>query len=222
MRRKRKPLIPTNYWKGKLYLKIEHGSPWYSTGKKHDRCLRQLLKIGRWTLAIRCNDTTEFKDKYKEKILTVFDSIYQDRYAIKNGQTYFINDHLWILRYIDDLETTSNWQVFYNKKNNSYIGYSHRACQEFRIGDMLFEDEPLDKKTLHQFYCNKKLRWKMLKTLLKYHFKNDTYAFEDVFEDDIIGHGISLFICFKDKGKKRIETKEECFQAACNFAKYIS
>lgn len=120
-----------------------------------------------------------------------------------------------------DLETTDNGQVFYNKKNNSYIGYSHRASCEFKIGDMLFTGK-LSKKAIHRVYCDKKLRWKMLKSLLRYHFKNDVFSFEDVFEDNIIGHGIALYIPFKQKGEKTIETKEEAYRAACNFAKHVS
>lgn len=208
-----------NYWKGKVYLKIEKGSPWYSTGKGHDRCIKQLFRIGSWSFALRVNDTSEFKDKYKEKLLKVFDSV-DDNKAIKDKRVYYLNDCLWIVKYIDELETTDNWQVFYNKKNNSYIGYSHRAAQEFKIGDMLFTGE--NPKDIHQFYCNKKLRWSMLKTLLKYHFKDDVFAFEDVFEDKIISHGIASFIPFRMKGEKVIETKEEAYEAACNFAKYVS
>lgn len=62
----------------------------------------------------------------------------------------------------------------------------------------------------------------MLKALLRYHFKNDVLRFEDIFEDKIISHGIASFIPFKMKGDKKIKTKEEAYQAACNFAKYIS
>lgn len=208
-----------NYWKGRVYLKIEKGSPWYSTGKGYDRCLKQLFRILGWSFALRVNNTQEFKDKYKEKLLKVFDKIEGDK-AFKGQNIYYLYDCLWVLKHIDELETTDNWQVFYNKKDNSYIGYSHRAAQEFKIGDMLFTGKK--PKNIHQFYCNKKLRWKMLKTLLKYHFKNDVFAFEDVFEDTIISHGIASFIPFRMCGEKVIETKEEAYQAACNFAKYVS
>ena len=208
-----------NYWKGKVYFKIEKGSPWYCTGRGHDRCLKQLLKIDGWSFSFRVNDTRELKEKYKDKLLKVFDKVEGNK-VFKGEKVYFLDDCLWILRYIDELETTDNWQVFYNKKNNSYIGYSHRAAQEFKIGDMLFTGE--NPKNIHKFYCDKKLRWKMLKTLLKYHLKNDVFAFEDVFEDKIISHGIASFIPFRMKGEKTIETKEEAYQAACNFAKYGS
>lgn len=210
-----------NYWTGKLYLKIEKESPWYVCGGTLDRCIKQILKIGKYRLTLRVNNSRNFNKKYIKKLKKVFDDV-NENIAIKNNQAYFLNDALWIVKNIDSLETTSNPQVFYNKKNNSYIGYSHRAAQEFKIGDMLFENKNLSSKELHQFYANKKLRWKLLKALIRYHLRNDVYAFEDIFEDKIIGHGIALFIPFKDKGIKRIETKEEAFQAATNFAKYVS
>lgn len=208
-----------NYWKGNIYLKVEKGSPWYSTGKTFDRCIKQLFKIGSWSFSLRVNNTTEFSDKYKKKLLKVFDVVEGNK-AYKDKNVYYLSDALWVVNHIDNLETTDNCQVFYNKKNNSYIGYSHRAAQEFKVGDMLFTGE--NPKDIHQFYCNKKLRWRMLKTLLKYHFKNDAFAFEDVFEDKIISHGIASFIPFRMKGEKVIETKEEAYEAACNFAKYVS
>lgn len=209
-----------NYWIGKSYLKIENSYPYYIKGPNGDRCLKVLFHIGHIWVTIRVNDTRELKQKYKNKLLKVFDSLLERNRAYKNGQVYYLNDQPWILNHIDDLETTDNWQVLYNKKRNSYIGYSHRAAQEFKIGDMLFTGKK--PKDIHKFYCNKKLRWKMLKRLLYYHFKNDVLGFEDIFEDDIIGHGISVFIPFKMKGDKIIETKEEAYQAACNFAHYVS
>lgn len=211
-----------NYWKGKLYLKFENSCPWYAKGPNHDICLKELIKIGKYRLTLRIKDTTEFKEKYKVKLLRIFDSLGVRGLAYKDGKTYYLNDMLWILKRIDHLETTPNWQVMHDVKNNSYIGYSHRGVCEFKIGDVLFDGKKLDKKVLHQFYADKKLRWKMLKSLLRYHFKNDVWAFEDVFEDELIGHGISLYIPFVNKGSKRIENDEECYQAACNFAKYIS
>lgn len=209
-----------NYWKGKIYLKIEKGCPWYVTGKNHDRCLKELFRICGWSVSLRVNDTMKIKDKYLKHLNKVFDCVVGS-HAYKNNTTYYLEDSPWIIKMAKDLETTDNWQVFYNKKNNSYIGYSHRGSCEFKIGDMLFTGK-LSEMAIHQAYCDKKLRWKMLKSLLKYHFKNDVFGFEDVFEDTIIGHGIELYIPFKRKGEKVIVTKEEAYQAACNFAKYVS
>lgn len=208
-----------NYWIGKTYLKIEKGCPWYICGGTKDRCIKDLFKIGRYHISLRTNSGREFKEKYRQQLLKIFDKV-EGTVAIKGEKTYYIDDILWIFNYIDDIETTENPQVFYNKKRQSYIGFSHRSAQEFKIGDMLFTGKT--PKNIHQFYCNKKLRWKMLKALLRYHFKNDVLGFEDIFEDTIISHGIASFIPFKMKGDKKIQTKEEAYQAACNFAKYVS
>ena len=208
-----------NFWKGKLYLKFENHYPWYIKGPNGDMCVKKLLQIGHFYITIRVNNTKEIKDKYVKKLLTKFDFVEGNK-AIKGKNVYFLVDCPWIIRHIDDLEPTEHGQVFYNKKHNSYIGFSHRSAQEFKIGDKLFIGNKI--KNIHQFYCDKKLRWRMLKTLLKYHFKNDVNSFEDIFEDNIIGHGISLFIPFKNKGEKNIETKEEAYQAAYTFAKYVS
>ena len=108
---------------------------------------------------------------------------------------------------------------FYDKKNKKYVGYSHRACCAFGIGDMLFTENI---KSYTQYYKIPKYRWKYIMTLLKYHLKNDWSGFEDICEDNFIGHGISQIIPFCEKGTKRIETLEEAYQAACNFADYVS
>ena len=46
--------------------------------------------------------------------------------------------------------------------------------------------------------------------------------FADLCEDEIIGHGIMSIVPYREKGHKRIETNEEAFEAAKNFAEYIS
>ena len=59
-------------------------------------------------------------------------------------------------------------------------------------------------------------------TLLKYHLKGDVAGFEDLCEDNIIGHGIMQIVPFRDFGNKQISNMDEAFQAALNFAKYMS
>ena len=44
----------------------------------------------------------------------------------------------------------------------------------------------------------------------------------DLCEDEIIGYGIMSIVPFKEHGIKKIETKEEAFTAAKNFAEYVS
>ena len=117
--------------------------------------------------------------------------------------------------YLDFLD-----EVLFDKKNNRYIGYSHRAFQSFGIGDMLFDKNVTPNKDF--YYKNKKYRFEYLKTLFKYHIKNDWHLFMDLCEDTIIGYGIMNVVPFREQGRKIIETKEEAFEAACNFAKYVS
>jgi DnaJ-class molecular chaperone len=84
----------------------------------------------------------------------------------------------------------------------------------FKIGDTLFEENI---KNLTEFYKDKKLRRKFLKYLLKYHFKNDAFMFEGM-----VKSGISDVIPFKKHGIIQIKTFEEAYQAAINFADYVS
>ena len=48
-------------------------------------------------------------------------------------------------------------------------------------------------------------------TLIKYHLRNDSMMFEDLCEDNTIGHGISQIIPFRERGIKRIENMEEAY-----------
>src|SRR5574344_466808 len=153
-----------NYFKDKTYLKLERRSPYYICG--HDRCLKVYFKnIFGFSLARRV-DGKEFNEETKEKLLKVFDRV-EELKAYKNGQTYFLSDTMWIVKNIDHLETTENAQVMFDKKNQAYIGYSHRGYASFKIGDMLFDYTEEGNISAH--YCrNKKMRWRFLKRLLKY------------------------------------------------------
>lgn len=115
----------------------------------------------------------------------------------------------------------------FDKKSQKYFGFSHRAITGFGIGDMLFNlsygtGEAKPKEDLSSYYSSRKLRRKYILSLLKYHIKNDWNGFMDLCEDEIIGHGISSIVPFKERGRKRIETLDEAFEAAKNFAEYVS
>lgn len=207
-----------NYWKGKTYLKFEKGSPWYCKG--YDRCIKKVLRIGDYCLAVRVNDSSKLKDKYMKKLLSVFDR-YDDGILYHGSKKYYLNCILWILPIIDHIELTENEQVIHDTRNNSYIGYSHRGRCAYKIGDKKFQPE-IDKKYLHYFYSQPKYRWRFIKRLLKYHIKGDVFGFEDLLEDDIIGHGISVIIPFRERGVETINTDNEAFESACRFADYIS
>ena len=121
-----------------------------------------------------------------------------------------------------DLKHTSSSQVMFDAKSQKYIGYSHRGMASFGIGDMLFSSAELTKKEKLEYYKNRKYRRKYLLALLEYHIKNDWFMFRDLCEDEIIGHGIMSIVPYRERGRKRIETNEEAFMAAKNFAEYIS
>lgn len=202
-----------NYFKDKTYLKLERRSPYYICG--HDRCLKVYFKnIFGFSLARRV-DGKEFNEETKEKLLKVFDRV-EELKAYKNGQTYFLSDAMWIVKKIDYLETTENAQVMFDKKNQAYIGYSHRGHGSFKIGDMLFDNTDEYNQSA-RYYCNKKMRWKFLKRLLKYHFTNNSFMFSD-----LVKYGLSEVISFNQMGIKKIEMLSEAYEAACNFAKFLS
>lgn len=147
-----------NYFKGKTYLKIESGSPYYVTGgSKRDRCLKKVINLRHYSVALRVTDSKEFNEKYKKKLLKVFDKI-DGMSALKGTQVYYLDSMLWILKMIDDVELTKNPQVIYNRKLNKYFGYSHRAVQSFGPADMLFDLENEDKEI---YYKSKKYRKKI-------------------------------------------------------------
>lgn len=87
---------------------------------------------------------------------------------------------------------------------------------------MLFNDRELSRKEKSNYYKSRKYRRKYLLTLLKYHLKGDWSMFEDLCEDDIIGHGIMQIVPFVEKGSIKIKVPEEAFEAAKRFAEYIS
>lgn len=207
-------------FKGKLKLRIEKECPYYGT---FGRSLEHVFfyKWG-WSVSLwrTYEGSREFSDWAKKHLLKIFPGAnFDGTRVLYNGKTYYPADAKFLFNTKYEFEPTNNWQVFYDKKNKKYVGYSHRACCAFGIGDMLFTENI---KSYTQYYKIPKYRWKYIMTLLKYHLKNDWSGFEDICEDNIIGHGISQIIPFCEKGTKRIETLEEAYQAACNFADYVS
>ena len=206
-------------YKGKLKLRIKKEYPYYGTGYRH---LEKVLfyKWG-WSVSLWSvhEDSVlgEFSDYAKKKILSIWpDATFENDHAC--GSQY-IRTPNWIFEKKYDLVATDSPFVLYDRKSKKYIGHTHRGSCSFGIGDMLFTGEIED---CSAYYKNPKYRWKFIKTLLKYHLKGDWISFEDILEDNCIGHGIKVIIPFKEKGSKKIETKEEAYQAAINFVNYMS
>ena len=208
-------------WKGKLKIRVKKECPYYATAGRH---LEKVL-FNKWGFSVSLwtvhpdTPSGEFSDWAKKHLMQIFDDCQiEGNEVYYNGTVYYPEDMKWIFRY-NSLTPTDNPQVFLDVKRNKYIGYSYRACAAFGFGDMLFD--PKHEKPAY-YYNQAKYRRKYLLTLLKYHIKRDAFAFEDICEDEIIGHGIMQIVPFRERGSKRIENSEEARTAASNFAEYVS
>lgn len=210
-------------WKGKLKLRIKRECPYYVTGGR--ACEKVLFYHWGWSISLwTYHDDPcypEYSDWAKYKLYSIFPGCkFVDNvvYAL-NGNVYLPRDISWIFSNKYDLLLTDDPQVLYDNKNKKYIGFSHRCHASFGIGDMIFDPKV---KNVSFYYKQSKYRWKYIMTLLRYHIKGNAFGFEDLCEDNIIGHGIMQIVPFKERGNKRIETDAEAFKAAHNFAKYVS
>lgn len=211
-------------YKGKYKLRIAREYPYYSTvGKSLYKVLfyRFGISISLWLYHEEA--FPEYSEWALKKINKIFSGAEIDEYSNIHwdGKTYFRDSVKWMLSNKLDLRPTTSSQVMFDVKSQKYIGYSHRGRASFGIGDMLFSSTEPSKREKFEYYKNRKYRRRYLLTLLKYHITNNWSMFEDLCEDEIIGHGIMSIVPCREKGHKRIETKEEAFMAAKNFAKYI-
>jgi hypothetical protein len=215
-----------NYYKGKLYLKIDSCNPFYVKGGiKRDICIKDLFHIGRYHLSLRCDDSREFKEEIKKKLLKVFDTVEGTRATFKEN-VYFLSDCLYIVKNIDYMEPTKNECVLYNSKDNKYICYSHRGFAMFGIGDYEFDgntcEEEITDKEKDEYYKNWRYRWKYIMCLIKYHFNGDWNMFRDMVENNTISSGIFFVIPYNKRGTNKITTNAQAFKSAASFAEYIS
>ena len=203
-----------------MKIRIKRENPYYGT------CGRHLEKVlfYRWGLSISLwrvhpdSPLREFSDWAKAKLKHMFPGCKIEGHAVHyDGKTFYPGDHRWIFRL--EVRPTENPQVFFDIKTNKYIGFSHRGCAAFGIGDILFDPKVKD---ISFYYNQAKYRRKYLWTLWKYHIRRDAFAFEDLCEDNTIGHGIMQIVPFKERGNRRINNRTDAMEAAGNFAKYIS
>ncbi len=208
-------------WKGKLKIRVKKECPYYATaGRNLEKVLfnKWGFLVSLWTVHPD-SPLGEFSDWAKKRLMQIFPGCQiEENKVYYNDTVYFPGDINWIFKF-RGITPTENPQVFFDIKSNKYIGYSHRACAAFGIGDMLFDPKH---ENLTYYYGQAKYRRKYLLTLLKYHIRHDAFAFKDICEDEIIGHGISLIVPFRERGYRRIETGEDARKAASNFAKYVS
>lgn len=211
-------------YKGKYRLRVAREYPCYVTkGRTLCKVLfdRFGISISLW---VYHNEVyPQYNEWARKKIYKIFPGAEIDNHSNVHwcGEVYYRDCVRWMLSNKLDLTPTESPQVMFDKKTQKYIGFSHRGRESFGIGDMLFQAEPSrEEKTM--YYKNRKYRRKFLLALWEYHIKGNWYMFEDLCEDEIIGHGITNIIPFKERGSKRIETREEAFTAAKNLAEYIS
>ena len=217
-------------WKGKLKLRIKKEYPFYGTTYRH--LYKVLFYKWGWSISIwiehKDSSSGELSDWVIDKLNKVFPGceIKENRYVTWNGHYISPSELSFIFDDKCDFVGTENPQVLFDRKSQKYVGYSHRAIAEFGIGDMLFNQSGKIgvnvKEDINSYYKNPKYRWEFIKTLLKYHFKDDWLAFKDLCEDETIGHGIKTIVPYNKRGLKKIETLDEACQAAINFADYVS
>lgn len=207
-------------WKGKLKIRIKRENPYYGTCGRHlEKVLfyRWGLSISLWTVHPD-SPLGEFSDWAEAKLMRMFPGCKIEGHIVYyNGKSFYPGDNKWIFRL--EVRPTENPQVFFDIKTNKYIGFSHRGYVAFGIGDILFDPKVKD---ISFYYNQAKYRRKYLWTLWKYHIKRDAFAFEDLCEDNIIGHGIMQIVPFKERGNRRIKNRTDAMEAAGNFAEYIS
>jgi hypothetical protein len=224
-------------YNGRIFFKIER-CPFYGSGVSKrlqekgyycNICLRS-WKIPFCKLYIAKRQyVKEISDLMKEKIFngavlyfgTSDVTVTHDRYShtIINNSTgesmSFSDEILKFFAHLKMVSFTKNPQVLYDYDTEKYYGYSHRGSAGFGIGDMLFD---LDNESEQYLYCEQKdLRKRYIKRLKHYDRNNDADGFNYLVEE-----GIKAVIPFRRRGRKIIETSEEAFEAASNFARYVS
>lgn len=175
-----------------------------------------------YAIALRKRGVTAFSDYALKRIKSLFG---QYNYKVRKFEVirinkskdsqndiFYILDYIWMLNPKYDFVCCKNPQVLFSRKLHKYAGYSHRGFGLFGIGDMLF-DENKDNETL--YYRNKSFRISFIKYLIKY--INSPFDFED-----LVMNGIKSIVPFKCRGNKQIDDMHEAYQAASNFAKYLS
>lgn len=228
----------TNIWKGRKYLKLEHcSSPWYTTKGGRDRCLKHYFTIAGWSLALRIVktgykvsiiDQAELMFAHVSPILTKlydrvdkFEDTINKAYHDSPQTLYCYNTKGELLGSIDDLHWMFKHNcvsdpiyrgVAFSKKEQSYIGYSHRAIQTFKIGDRLFDQKYTPKESDYEEW-----QWAgFVEAKKKVDERNIKERISNVEVD------IEYVVPYTLRGSKTITTLEEARQAAYNFHKEVS
>lgn len=110
-----------------------------------------------------------------------------------------------IIKY--DMQKTRSNQVL--KWKEGHYGFSHRCGQTFKKGDKLFDENWIISQSDDRYNTYLNLAEKAKKEEPAY-YPGDAEEY------------VMDFVPFKQRGEKTIETEEEEFISALNFAKYVS
>lgn len=225
-------------WTGKKYLKLEKASPWYTTRRGRDICIKHYFTVFGWSLALRMVKTgyafgafIKAKTMFAHVSETLSKNILEDTGSVKGfdksllakgeyNTLYCYNKDGHLLGSIDDL----NWMfknncvsddvlrgVAYCTDDNSFVGYSHRAKQKFKIGDKLFNEKY---RPIEEDY--EEWEWAgFLEKQAKLQKENEDYSWKDEVS-------IQDVIPFTSRGSIIIKTQSQARKAAHNFSKYVS
>jgi hypothetical protein len=228
-------------WTGKKYLKLERRSPWYSIKSSRDICLKQYFNIFGWTLALRLVKTgykpeaisrannlfgyvsnklakNIFESEGKNTNMRDFSKVLLAKgeynrlycYNLTGDLLGSLGDMSWMIveKYSPDFEHKG---VAYNKEDNSFVGYSHRCKQKFKIGDRIFDENYDPKEEDYEEW-----EWAgFLEKQTKAQKESDAGGWGDVIS-------IKEVVPFKKRGAETIETSLQARTAAHNFSNYIS
>lgn len=210
---------------GKCYITIQNK---HLDGNKHygeikDIFISQIkIPFTDYAIALRKREVTRFSDYGIKRIKSLFG---QYNYQIKNfeiirinkfkdsqNDVFYLLDYIWMLNPKYDFICCKNPQVLFSRKLHKYAGYSHRGFGLFGIGDMLFD---IKNENEEYYYKNKQFRIAYVNAL--YRNIDDVDRFED-----LLSSGIKDVIPFNCRGSKQIDDMHDAYQAASNFAKYLS
>lgn len=196
--------IIANFGFTKLVLRIKADGYTKKSVERAEKCFAIVSPILRGNF--NKNDEPEFEKYSEENILKKGGIQYLYCYADNGNLIGSLQDMKKFLDY-DCVCDKEYENVLFSRQIDGYIGFSHRASQSFKIGDMLF-----DAKWRPEL---KDITEDMIKRFEKTNegLNNSEYTVQDKAVE---------CMPFKQRGFKKIETKDECRQAARNFGLYVS
>ncbi|CAB4219037.1 hypothetical protein UFOVP1604_120 [uncultured Caudovirales phage] len=129
--------------------------------------------------------------------------------SIEEGWWYYTNK----LRATKGSHPHTAW----HKEKKQWVGYSHRASQSFGKGDKLFTEDwtiPVEDLLSYDSYY--------MKHIDKFYEEVERWAKTGATDDLTLAKWATEYIPFRRRGSKTIHSYEQAYEAAVNFAKYVS